>query len=96
MSTAADADNEEVDAAASSVGPLHMNPFRSSGGVGSARAPWSWQQATAAFATHVNNALSLALGAKAINQDHHMVVVLAMKKDGLVLSVNRQEGRPAR
>jgi len=27
-----DADDEEVDAAASSVGALHMNPFRSNGG----------------------------------------------------------------
>ena len=62
---AMDADDEEVDAAAISVAALHMNPFRSSGGAGLARAPWSRQQATAAFATHVGIALSLALGAKA-------------------------------
>jgi len=35
------------------------------------------------------------LGAKAGNQDHHMVVVLAMKKDGRVLPGSRQEGLPA-
>jgi len=34
MSTAADADDEAVDAAASSVGALHMKPFSSSGGGG--------------------------------------------------------------
>jgi len=28
------------------------------------------------------------------DQDHHMVVVLAIKKDGLVLPDSRQEGRP--
>ena len=39
MSMAMDADDEEVDAAASSVGALHMNPFRSNGGAGWARAP---------------------------------------------------------
>ena len=58
-----DADDEEVDAAASSVGALHMNPFRSHGGTELARAPWSRHQATAAFVMHVGNALSLALGA---------------------------------
>jgi hypothetical protein len=95
MSMAMDADDPEVDAAASSVGALHMNPFRSNGSAGLARAPWSRQQATAAFAKHVQIALSLALGAKACDQDHHMVVALAMKKDGLVLPGSRQEGRPA-
>ena len=90
-----DADDEEVDAAASSVGALHMNPFRSNGGAGLTCAPWSRQQATAAFAKHVHIALSLALGAKACDQDYHMAVVLAMKKDGLVLSGSCQEGRPA-
>jgi len=44
MSMAMDADDEEVDAAASSVGALHMNPFRSNGGAELARAPWSRQQ----------------------------------------------------
>jgi len=39
MSMAMDADDEEVDAVASSVGALHMNPFRSNGGAGLARAP---------------------------------------------------------
>jgi len=41
MSMGMDADNEEVDAAASSVGVWHMKPFRSSGSAGLARAPWS-------------------------------------------------------
>ena len=86
--------DEEVDAAASSVGALHMNPFRSNGGAELARAPWSRHQATAAFAMHVGNALSLALGAEAGDKDL-MAVVLAMKKDGLVLPCSRQEGRPA-
>ena len=90
-----DADDEEVDAAASSVGALHMNPFRSNGGAELARAPWSRHQATAAFAMHVGNALSLVLGAKACDQGYHMAVVLAVKKDGLVLPGSRQEGRPA-
>ena len=89
-----DADDEEVDAAANSVGALHMNPFRSNGGAELARAPWSRHQATAAFAMHVGNALSLALGAEAGDKDL-MAVVLAMKKDGLVLPCSRQEGRPA-
>ena len=90
-----DADDPEVDAAASSVGALHMKPFRSNGSAGLARAPWSRQQSTAVFAKHVQIALSLALGAKACDEDHHMVVVLAMKKEGLVLPGSRQEGRPA-
>jgi len=90
-----DADDEEVDAAASSVGALHMNPFRSHGGAELARAPWSRHQATAAFAMHVGNALSLALGAEAGDKQHLMAVVLAVKKDGLVLPRSRQEGRPA-
>jgi len=47
------------------------------------------------LAKHVRIALSLALGAKAGDQDRHMVVVLAMKKDGLVLPGSRQEGRLA-
>jgi len=45
--------------------------------------------------THVSHALSLVLGAKAVNQDLRMVVVVVMKKDGLVLSDSLQEGRPA-
>jgi len=90
-----DADDEEVDAAANSVGALHMNPFRSNGGAELARAPWSRQQATAAFATHVGSALSLALGAEAGDKQHLMAVVLAVKKDGLVPPGSRQEGRPA-
>ena len=45
---------------------------------------------------HVGNALSLALGAEAGDKEHLTVVVLAMKKDGLVLPGSRQEGRPAR
>jgi len=92
---AMDADDEEVDAAASSVGALHMNPFRSNGGAGLARAPWSQQQTMAAFAKHVRITLLLALVVKACDQDHHMVVVLTMKKDGLVLPGSCQEGRPA-
>ena len=92
---AAYADDEEVDAAGSSVGALHMNPFCSSGGGGAACAQWSRQQATAAFAMHVGNAL-LALGAEAGDKEHLTVVVLAMKRDGLVLPGSRQEGRPAR
>ena len=39
MSMAMDADDEEVDAAASSVGALRMNPFRSDGGAGLACVP---------------------------------------------------------
>ena len=70
-----------------------MNPFRSNGGAELARAPWSRHQATAAFAMHVGNALSLVLGAKACDQGYHMAVVLAVKKDGLVLPGSRQEGR---
>jgi len=88
-------ENQERKKAASSVGALHINPFRSNGGAGLARAPWSRQQATSASAKHVRIALSLALGVKAGDQDHHMVVALAMKKDGLVLPGSRQEGRPA-
>ena len=95
MSTAADADDAEVDAAVSSVGALHMNPLCGSGGAGAACAQWSRQQATAAFATHVGNALSLALGAEACDNQHIMVVVLAMKKEGLVPPGSRQEGLPA-
>ena len=34
-----DADDEEVDAAASSVGALHINPFRRNGGAELARSP---------------------------------------------------------
>jgi len=90
-----DADDEEVDAAASSVGALHMNSFRSNGGAELARAPWSRHQATAAFAMHVGNALSLALGAEAGDKEHLMAVVLAVKKEGLVLPGSRQEERPA-
>ena len=62
---------------------------------GAARAPWSRQRATADFAANVGNALSLALRAEACDNEHLMVVVLAMKKDGLVLPGTRQEGRPA-
>jgi len=40
---------------------------------------------------HVGNAL-LALGAEAGDKEHLTVVVLAMKKDGLVLPGSRQEG----
>ena len=90
-----DADDEELDAAANSVGALHMNPFRSNGGAELARAPWSRQQATAAFTTHVGSALSLALGAEAGDKQHLMAVVLAVKTDGLVPPGSRQEGRPA-
>jgi len=45
------------------------------------------------FATHVRvgYALSLALGAEADDKEHLMVVVLAMKKDGLLLPGSRQE-----
>jgi len=89
-----DADDEEVDAVASSVGALHMNPFRRNGGAELARAPWSRHQATE-FAKPVHIALSLALGAKSCDQGYHMAVVLAVKKDGLVLPGSRQEGRPA-
>jgi len=52
---------------------LYMNPFRSNGSAGLARAPWNRQQATAVFAKHVQIALSLALGAKACDHEHHMV-----------------------
>jgi len=55
-------------------------------------AQWSLQQATAAFAMHVGNAL-FALGAEAGDKEHLTVVVLAMKKDGLVLPGSRQEAR---
>ena len=95
MSMVADTNDEAVDAAACSVGALHMNPLCSSGGGGAARAQWSRQRATADFAANVGNTLSLALRAEASDNEHLMVVVLMMKKDGLVLPDSCQEGRPA-
>jgi len=62
-----------------------MNPFSTGGSRGAACAQWIRQQATATFTIHVDNALSLALGAEAGDKEHLTVVVLAMKKDGLVL-----------